>query len=410
MKKIAVFFLPLLPFAGLFSQSNNAAKLLPILETYVDLLDDSTPFPLNDNMGVMDEISFEDGVIGLSLLLHEKMMDFSTLSENEQIYKSTFALMGRYILENGMREYLEEIGENPAILASLWDCVKGMRVAMLEDNTHRGHVLNLTTDDLKSAASISDSDIENDQFVSNLENNVKDEALSYEMESVTRENCPMYLGDSIWMTSVSYKDKVLTYKFRISEKPAHFDYDLIKQQMVRRLLNPSSEDSFSLIQMLQQMNASICFDFDIADEEYKWQISSDEIKSAFSEKKVTASSENARMQVEDQVSLMQPALPVQVDEVTRVDSVKIVGDNVVYYYLFDSENTEFDFTSPSVKYYIHFSNRNVIQVAGPLDQSFIKAVANAKMNLEYCYRNARTGAVLSDIFTYKELLEILEDN
>lgn len=72
MKKIAVFFLLLLPFAGLFSQSNNAAKLLPILETYVDLLDDSIPFPLNDNMGVMDEISFEDGVIGLSLLLHEK--------------------------------------------------------------------------------------------------------------------------------------------------------------------------------------------------------------------------------------------------------------------------------------------------------------------------------------------------
>lgn len=372
------------------------------------MMNEVAPIPLDHDLGFLEVFSYKNDVLTIDVVTNEGKIDYSQLLSNESFTHKVYAVAVRYMLEGVWKVLLEDVDRSA--YDTLFDYLDAVRMVFVEENTHRGCTLDISSAELKAAKQEkinTDKDLDlKESMTQIMQDDAQDEALRSQFEEFSKVNCPLEVSDGIFINEISYGDKFLKYVFELPINYADMDSVAMKEGVVDRIIHPSSGSTKELVDYVIELGAGISFEIHYQDKTVEWRIPAEEL--AELNKNGTVADEQAiRERLQQSCREINAQTPVQLDEITSLDSAMIEGANYVYCYTITADFLV-DFDSKETIDGIHTSNQLSLYAADLLLVNFMEELVAADMNLVFRYNNAANGKVISDVFSKKDLEEIIE--
>lgn len=165
---------------------------------------------------------YENRVLQFTMMANEDVYNFDLTPDELEVYKKSIAFSVRSDIENMLR--IPEIYDGAIVaLEHFYQHLKGVRLLILENNTHRGEEIFYTTDELMTAEPFEIEEFEPDTM--NSEN-----ALDMLRVIVTETQTALLAEyESLGLDSIALDEQYLTYYLAV---PDNYDYANAIQEYV----------------------------------------------------------------------------------------------------------------------------------------------------------------------------------
>lgn len=374
-----------------------------------EMMNGIAPIPMDDDMGFLDYFSYKNKVLTIDVRTNEGKLDYSQVKANGNVAVKIYAIGVRMMVEALWEVSLEEVDKSSYV--TLYDYFEGVRMIFVEENTHKGYDLFIPSAEIKAAKQVdldlySDDKVFKDSLLQVMQEDGTDVTLKTQFEELTKRSCPMEVSTGMYIDAIQYENKTLKYVFRLPLNYADIDSVAMRQNIFDRIANPSKGSTLELVEYMKQLESGIAFEMHFQDKTVEWIISPEEL-SQHNQNGVVADAQTLRARLEQSCAEINAQTPVILDEITRLDSAMLEGNNYVYCYTITADFTV-DFDSKETINGIHTSNQLSLYAADLLLVNFMEELVDADMNLIFRYINGKNGKIISDTFTKQDLQDIID--
>lgn len=220
-----------------------------------------------------------------------------------------------------------------------------------------------------------------------------------------RKSCPISLGITGELTSISYQDNAVQMLYTLDEQFTNIDVlathpEDMKTAFMAGMIN---EESMKLINMITEADADfiVVFKGKASGKEASFRLSSNELKKEM-EKPIATNEEKLKLTIAqtNQQMPMDPGTGIVITEL--VDK----GDVVVYMAKVKDKD-QFKLLSSNLEN-VKNNQKLLFKMMGPAEKLFFKMIVDAGKELGYTYYVDGTDEVFNVVYTNSELREIFE--
>lgn len=229
-----------------------------------------------------------------------------------------------------MSEEIESEDGKDISMEELLDCLKGFRFVLMEENTLIGFSVDITTEEVRNAKmEVLSMD---DQTQEKVEEQLLAEQFANDIAKYSKKMCPMVSGDVI-IDSIAYDYDNLYYYSRINSiGQLKGGIEDIKNGIRKQMVFGVGETK--MFTMLAKFNGGwyVYYSAKDIDSTVVIYFTPKEIKEMIEIDSSLSNEERARFSLNAMIEANNSRLPVNVDYITRLDSLSLNGGNLVYHY------------------------------------------------------------------------------
>ena len=286
---------------------------------------------VNDNpeMYKSAEVSYQDRHVLISLTMREGTMNFNMAPDEYQSTKNLIATQ----LRNGIETSLDApyfLSDTEIVtLEKFYQYIEGYRVLVFEENTRKTIDIDLTMDEIKNAKLPVSSADEN--TIDKIHEQFLAEQFVHDLAKFNREECPLPSGI---MTIDS-----LTYDFEDLHFHCHLDsaFELKGDSVVKQALQKQfafAKTESPILNTLVQLHGGMKVHYliPLKDTTVTIYFPYAEILELFAADESLTETDQARLALNSIIENANRNLPVLIDFLTRLDSMYLDGESLVYHY------------------------------------------------------------------------------
>lgn len=274
------------------------------------------------------EVEAKDGILIFHYLYKEGKFKQPESQEDIDLIRESFITYLKsnlvFTQEEGAEED-EDISEE-----ELFEHLKGFRFVFLEENTRKGFQIDVSSEEIRNTKLVVTSmDLQTQEKV---KEHMMANRYANDIAKFNKELCPLVSGEII-IDSMLYDYENLKYYSRVSsiDKLAK-DLDAIKSGIRDQMV--FAGNSSAIFTTLAELNGGWYMYFLVQDIDSLITVyfSPVEIKEMLEDDSSLNSVERARYSLNAVIEKTNAQVPMMLDEITRLDSLRIEGDHLVYHF------------------------------------------------------------------------------
>lgn len=305
------------------------------------------------------DFDYRDGYFQLTLMVKEGEMNFSSTPKDLEILRNA--------LRSSLKDAIESSLESPDIfndtviisLGSIYQRLKGFQIIYMEENTRKTLDFTFHTIEIQNAKLpvVAADEVTQDK----IQEHLLAEQFANEVAKNSRETCPMMSGE-VWIDSLVYDYENLHYYARTdTDFVMNKDVAEMKETLRKQFSFAKSESAIfgSLIKLKSGM--MVHYYMPGADTTITIFFPYEEIAAMAGAGDTLSERENATQALDAIIETTNQQLPTLIDFMTRLDSMSIDGDNLVYHYTILSQFDMVQKNMDNMRWVItsQFSSQNV---------------------------------------------------
>lgn len=389
-----------LSFAQLSQKDFNT-----IMRDLSAMMNQIAPIPMDGGVGTVDAFSYENSIFSMSMTTREGAMDFSQMRDYEEVIVKRQSVAVRYLLESMWDELLDDNDWLEPSYDKLFDYFKGAQMTFVEENTHRGYNLFLSSADLKAANHLDIDD--EDNLSQELENSVVGvgqlEALSKEFELFSAQNLPLELSEGLFLNDIAFEDNNMVYRFSVDAAFQNNDSALVRRDILERIIRPNNAQTQELVEYVGALGVGIVFAMQFTDRLITFRVAPEELNQNVK----IADAAMLRDRLEVYCREINAMTPIALDPITSLDSARLEEGQMMICHSINA-SISFDLGSEEIRRSVHMNNQLSLNSANHLQINMFELLVSLNMDLVYYYVNVADGKTLIDRFTVEDLKAVID--
>ncbi len=274
------------------------------------------------------EVDVKDGILIYDYLFKEGQFNQPKSQDDIDIMKNSMIRILKANFDSFMEEEVSE--EDDFSMEELFEYLKGFRFVYIEENTLKGYQIDISSEEIlhysKPIVNAMD-ELTTEKFMEQYDV----ESFAHMVAKSSREECPM-VSNGMVVDSMVYDYTNLHFYCRMdSLNPIQSDIATMKKGIRDQMVFANGESNFFTI--LARLNGGWLLHFTITniDSSFIISFSPEEIKEIGGDSTLNET-ERARYALHSVIETTNAQLPKMLDFMTRMDSMYIEGDNLVYQY------------------------------------------------------------------------------
>ena len=275
------------------------------------------------------EVEAQDGILIYNYIFKKGKLSQPQSQDEIDIMKSSLikALKANF---DDLSEDTESQSEEYYTTEELFEYLKGFRFIYIEENTLKGFQIDISSEEIMSAKPVVR---EMDKTTTEkVKEQFDAEHYAHDIAKTSRDLCPMVSGGMI-IDSMVYDYKNLHYYIHVdSVEQIAVDTSAMKAGIRNQMVFAGNESK--IFTLLAQLDGGWLLHYQILniDSSFTISFSPEEIKEMSSGDNTLNDTERARYSLNSFIETTNAQLPKQLDFMTRLDTIYLDGDHLVYQY------------------------------------------------------------------------------
>jgi hypothetical protein len=278
----------------------------------------------------IQEAEYQDRILYLICSVSEGEMNFNMTKDNTQLFKQYICSMIKNDLESDF-EYPDIVFDSVLVyMEDFLQYLHGIKLLFIEENTKKALLFDISADDILKANIPAMTDDQNPE--EKILEQILAEQFVKQLEKSNREECPIVSGNMV-IDSLSYDFENLHYYCHIASGKALTDDTLLVKKAIRKQLQFSIKEGSYLMDNIIKLKSGFtihCLS-PKSGTTLLIHFSHPELMDILAVDSLSER-ERARAALNDIIMNINASTPILLDPITRVDSLHIEGDNLVYHY------------------------------------------------------------------------------
>lgn len=275
------------------------------------------------------DVGYQNRHVLITLTVREGTMNFNMAPDEYQSTKNLFATLLRDGIETSLDAPYFITDSVVVTLEKFYQYIEGYRLLFLEENTRKAIDIILTMDEIKNAklpvlsADENTLDKVHEQFLA--------EQFVRDLAKFNREDCPLPSG-IMTIDSLTYDFEDLHFHCSIDSAFELKGDTIVKQALQKQFAFAKSESP--ILKTLVQLHGGLKVHYYVPAKDTTVTISFpyDEILELFATDESLTETDQARLALNSIIENANRNLPVLIDYLTRLDSMYLEGESLVYHY------------------------------------------------------------------------------